>query len=109
METWYRMPSGKVRHSSGQLREVAEIQDQIDDGRIELVDYIETEQYKKEQDAAVSAVSAEKRMEKLSQIRVIEEKANRSMRALLLDPNNLKEREYLASYESDIEAIRKDL
>ena len=40
METWYRMPSGKVRHSSGQLKDITEIQDQIDDERISLIDWI---------------------------------------------------------------------
>jgi hypothetical protein len=40
METWYKMPSGKVRHSSGQLKDLEEIQDQIEDGRIKLEDYV---------------------------------------------------------------------
>jgi len=44
METWLLMPNGKAKHPSGKLKEIEDIQDQIDDGRIQLKNYIGSEE-----------------------------------------------------------------
>jgi len=102
MDIYLKDADGKLYHSvHGTHVTQAQIQDQIDDGRIVI------------QDAPIIDNSAQlaeiAKYKKLEEIQVLEQKALRSIIALALNPSDNTEKAYLQKYRDQIEALAADI